>query len=121
VTDSWGAAAGGALPRLTNALRELPSSYLAGVERMVVAAAGDVRDRGGYDAVVVVVGPQRWHPTYRAELVAGVRGLAGSVGVRVDVYPVRPTDVTSYGALRNATVMNWLDTGESVEIIRSTR
>jgi hypothetical protein len=83
-------------------------------EQLVVVGSPDDDVLAGYDAAVVLVGPQRWHPTHRARAVAELRAVARAVGVKVDVYPVRPTDVTGAAADRNPVIVHWLQSGLSI-------
>jgi hypothetical protein len=83
-------------------------------EQLVVVASPDDDELDGYDAAVVLVGPQRWHPTRRARAIADLRAAARTVGMKVDVYPLRPSDVTGAAADGNPVIVRWLQCGLSI-------
>lgn len=64
------------------------------IEQAVFLMRSTREESDGCDAIIVLVGPQRWHPSKRAPFVASLRALGARVGLTVDVYPVRPTDTT---------------------------
>jgi hypothetical protein len=102
---------------LIDALAKAPHTASAGVARMVLVhldAASEHEDC----LVIVVVGPQRWHPTQRRRFVAELHRIAATVGEKVDVYPIRPSDVASTAAERNSTILRWLRSGVTIGPIR---
>jgi hypothetical protein len=88
--------------------------FLEEIEQLVVVASPDYDELDGYDAAVVLIGPQRWHPARRARAIADLRVTARTVGVEVDVYPVRPSDVIGAAADRNPVIVRWLQSGLSI-------
>ena len=94
------------MDRRSNGLATIPAQTLATGIRLLLAASADPFDQAtllmtesgtgqpeGSDAIVVLVGPQRWHPSRRGPLVDAIGTLGGRCGLVVDVYPVRPTDI----------------------------
>ncbi|MBC7596574.1 MAG: hypothetical protein H7288_22055 [Kineosporiaceae bacterium] len=83
------------------------------IEQAVLLMRSTQEEFDGYDAIIVLVGPQRWHPSKRTPFVASLRALGARVGLTVDVYPVRPTDTTR-GPIGDEGIRIWLRNGISL-------
>jgi len=94
------------MDRRSNGLATIPVRAFGDGIRSILAASADSFDQAtllvtgsgtgqleGSDAIVVLVGPQRWHPSRRGPLVDSIGTLGGRCGLVVGVYPVRPTDI----------------------------
>lgn len=126
------------MDRRSNGLATIPAQTLATGIRLLLAASADPFDQAtllitesgtgqleGSDAIVVLVGPQRWHPSRRGPLVDAIGGLGGRCGLVVDVYPVRPTDIKRQDDIRRqaeigaqsagvAKIVAWMRAGTSL-------
>lgn len=126
------------MDRRSNGLATIPVRAFGDGIRSLLAASADSFDQAtlfvigsgtgqleGSDAIVVLVGPQRWHPSRRGPLVDAIGGLGGRCGLVVDVYPVRPTDIKRQDDIRRqaeigaqsagvAKIVAWMRAGTSL-------
>jgi hypothetical protein len=99
---------------LSEGLGGLFDASVDSIELAVLVTSFVAQMQRGCGTVLILVGPQRWQPPRRGRLVDSIRELGAALGTCIDVYPIRPSDITGQSVSRNAAIARWMEIGTPI-------